>query len=80
MMTLSDRLSYHKIGTTYGLAQRKTSVTAPEQVYVYTGPDADRPVIVHGWVGYSIPQQMELTKRQARELIGLLLDAVLEVE
>ena len=69
---------YHKIGTTYGLATRGTSATAPEQLYVYTGTDADRPILLHGWHGYHAAQRMELTKRQARELISLLLDAVLE--
>ena len=50
---------------------------APEQVYVYRGPDKDRPVIIHGWYGYRASVKCELTQRQAVELITLLVDAVL---
>ena len=73
-----DGAGYHKIGQTYGLAQRKMDDTAPEQVLVHVGPDADRPVIMHGWVGYRVPMKMELTYRQTRDLIGLLTDALFE--
>ena len=68
------------VGTTDGLA-RTCDREGPrvEQVYVYTvdgDPSESHPVVVHGWVGYSIPSGMMLTRSQAAELIGLLAKAI----
>lgn len=68
-----------KIGTTHGLAgtvNGDTGFRRPEQVYVYATDDAVRPIAIEGWVGYNIDQRLELTKRQAKDLIPLLLEAV----
>lgn len=71
-----------KIGTTFGLSGtgasgvRHMGPRRPEQVYVYTNDDEHRPIAIEGWVGYSIDQRLELTARQAKELIPLLVEAV----
>lgn len=66
-----------QIGTTTGLAQSGCHENgAPEQVYVFVVEDDDRPIAVEGWVGYSIPQRLHLTRRQARELAPLLIEAL----
>lgn len=71
-----------KIGTTVGLAADTCERGGkPEQVYVYIkDEDAVRPVLIEGWVGYGIDQKLQLTRRQAKELIPLLLEALLQQE
>ncbi len=68
---------YVKIGATIGLTG-DTGDEKPEQVYVYVQPRSHRPILVQGWVGYSIPMQMRLTHNQAVELAALLAKAVEE--
>ena len=46
-----------------------------EQVYVCVRPD-DHPIEIDAWVGYSSVGSMKLTRKQARELIGILLEAL----
>lgn len=68
-----------RVGTTTGLAARTCDGTGPriEQVYVYVAP-APEPhrIVVDGWVGYSVPARMMLTRSQAVDLIGLLAQAI----
>lgn len=81
MATRPDPKLLQLVGTTTGLAgtiDGTCGPEAPEQVYVRLNPaDPNRPVIVEGWVGYSIDQRMAFTPAQARELVRLLTDAVL---
>ncbi len=63
------------IGATCGLAIPSGDVR-PEQLHVIRVADPARPVAIEGWNGYSIPQRMHVTARQAAELIGLLAQAL----
>ena len=63
------------VGATQGLTH-PCSDTEPEQVYVYTQPDCDRPILIEGWKGYSVPQRLRLTKLQAHGLRDLLNEAL----
>jgi len=81
---MSDDPKMHaKVGTTFGLAvqgcDRETH--RAEQVYVYADPDdaESHPIVVHGWVGYSIPSRLRMTRRQTVELVGLLANALEEI-
>lgn len=68
-----------KIGTTKGLAGTIDGTNGPrrpEQVYVFMTEDDIRPIAIEGWVGYKIDQRLELTERQAKELLPLLIEAV----
>lgn len=78
MATRTPRRTWTKIGTTFGLAH-PTDPGSPEQVYVYVAPeDRDRPIVVEGWVGYGVDSRLTLTRRQAQDLIPLLLSALLD--
>ncbi len=66
-----------KIGTTDGLTGG-SGTDAPEQVYVYVQPRSTRPILVEGWVGYSVPMKMSLTHNQAVQLSALLAKAIEE--
>jgi hypothetical protein len=72
-MRSSDQL----VGTSYGLTATSRDED-PEQVYVYADPDADtrRPIEIQGWCGYSIPNRMNLTRKQAEELRDLLTESL----
>lgn len=65
-----------RVGVTYGLSQTGMADDAPEQVYVWTIEDENRPVVIEGWVGYRIPMQMRVTRDQATKMIGLLAEAL----
>lgn len=68
-----------RVGVSTGLAARTSDKAGPriEQVYVYAAaPPEPHPIIVDGWVGYSIRSTMMLTRNQAVELIGLLAKAL----
>ena len=65
-----------KVGVTVGLSQTCQRPNKPEQVYVYREDSIERPVTIEGWVGYERSQRMTFTRRQAKELIPLLLDAL----
>ncbi len=73
------RKNYTKIGTTRGLSQLGMSNDSPEQVYVWIDKDEDahRPILIEGWHGYQVPMKMLITRDQAKELIPVLLDAVI---
>lgn len=79
-MAVLDRTTWRKVGTTLGLVQEGSGDRGGvEQGYVFLDPhDNHRPVIVEGWVGYSVEGRMRLTRRQATELSKLLIDAVTE--
>lgn len=67
-----------RIGTTFGVAAitcDRDSAKA-EQVYVDIVDFPSHPVRVDAWVGYGIVGRMHLTKRQAKELAVLLIEAV----
>lgn len=68
-----------RIGTTVGLVQTRDSRLDAEQVYVSrTGEDSStHDIEIDAWVGYSSVGKIRLTRRQAKELIPLLLDGLI---
>lgn len=73
----TPRRSWTQVGTTFGLAAGAAE-GSPEQVYVFSADeDPDRPIVVEGWVGYGVDSRLNLTRRQAQDLIPLLVAAVL---
>lgn len=76
------RTGLRRIGVSFGLSHPCPDEESPEQLYVFIDErgegvaNPDRPIWIEGWIGYGIPQRMKLTKRQARDLLPLLVDAV----
>jgi hypothetical protein len=68
------------VGTTTGLAVTTCDeqTFSAEQVYVWTDTvtHPSHPIYIEGWVGYSIPSRLRMTRKQATELIGLLAQAI----
>lgn len=77
---LMNRDDLTRVGTTKGLAVSTCDeqTFSAEQVYVFsdTVTHPSHPVYIEGWVGYSIPSRLRMTRKQASELIGLLAQAL----
>lgn len=76
-----------RIGTTVGIAASTCSTQhrRAEQVYVrHSPPRADEngthPIEIDAWVGYGTLGPVRLTRRQARELVGVLVEALAATE
>jgi hypothetical protein len=83
--------TWKKVGATTGLVIPCEAPDRPEQVYVWVDTDPAvttvvsddygkvvRPVRIEGWVGYSIPTRMRLTRHQAKDLCRLLMEALID--
>lgn len=71
-----------KLGTTHGVAASTCSrdLGRAEQLYVNLVDSDQHPIRIDAWVGYSSVAWMDITRRQATELIALLATAVAETE
>ena len=66
-----------KIGTSVGLVL-PCSKDEPEQIYVsiFKHDEEPRSILIENWYGYNVGSRMEITNKQAQELVGLLVKAV----
>jgi hypothetical protein len=65
-----------KVGITVGLVNPSTD-DQPEQLAVYQDShNEDRPIRLETMTGYKIPHKLSLTRKQAAQLAGVLIEAL----